>query len=52
MQPIHVRWLIRLCDKLQNSGEMIKSALENASAMETIDNKEILDNDLLNHLSE
>ena len=52
MKPIHARWLIHLCDKLQNSGEMIKSALENASVMETIDNKEIPDEDLLKHLSE
>ena len=52
MKPTNARWLISLYDKLRNSGEMIKSAFENASIMETIDNKEIPDEDPFKHLPE
>ena len=52
MKPIHVRWLSSLYDKLRNSGKMIKSTFENASIMEAIDNKEILDEDPVKHLFE
>ena len=52
MEPIHVRWLISLYQKLRNSGEMIKLAFENASIMEAIENKEILDEDPFKYLSE
>ena len=44
--------VISTYDKLQNYGEMIKSAFENASIMEAIDNKEIPDEDPFKHLSE
>ena len=52
MKPIRVRRLISLYHKLRNSGEMIKLAFENASIMEAIDNKEILDEDPFKYLSE
>ena len=52
MKLIPVKWLISLYHKLRNSGEMIKLAFENASIMEAIDNKEILDEDPFKYLSE
>ena len=52
VKPIYARWLISLYDKLQDSGEMIKSAFENASIAEGIDNKEIPDEDSFKHLPE
>ena len=52
VKPIYARWLISLYDKLQNSCKMIKSAFENASIMEGIDNKEIPDEDSFKHLPE
>ena len=52
MKPIHARWLISLCDKLRNSGKMIKSAFENASIMKAIDKKEIPDEDPFKPLSQ
>ena len=52
MIPIHAQWLISLCDKLRNSGEIINSAFEIASIIEAIAIKEIPDNDPFKHLSE
>ena len=45
------RWLISLYDKLQNSGETIKSVFKNASVMEAIDNTEMPNEDPFKHLS-
>ena len=52
MKAIHGWYLISLYDKLRDSGKIIKSAFENASTMEVIDNKEIPDEDPFKHFSE
>ena len=52
MKAIHAWCLISLYDKLRDSGKIIKSAFENASSMEVIDNKEIPDEDPFKYLSQ